>query len=358
MSTKAYLNKIAVAVPEHDVHRFYIGFASAVLKDDPRRQTIFNRMAEKSGIEHRFCSFPSALDPNDGTIDLAGKFRRGAFPDTTTRMELFDDAAPRLAQRAVEALDIETSRVTHLIVTTCTGLSAPGIDLEIIERCGLSWSVERTIVGFMGCYAAINALKLAHHIVRSEPEARVLVVNVELCTLHIRDTTDLEQLLTFTLWGDGCAASLVTAQPTGIGLDSFHAIVAAQHRELMSWKVRNDGFDMVLSGQVPAAIHEALSANIGDILGNRGLNNVDLWAVHPGGKSVLDAVERTLSLEPEDLTASREVLRKNGNMSSATVMFVLEDMMKRREADQLGCAMTFGPGLTAETMMFHMADAA
>ena len=360
MSVQAYVNKIAAVVPEHDVHRFFLGFASSQLNDDPRRQAIFNRMADKSGIEHRFACYPPATDPNGAAVDAAGLFQRGAFPGTAVRMDLFAAAAPVLATKAIEALDLgdEGRRVTHLIVTTCTGFSAPGIDLEIIARCGLSTSIERTIIGFMGCYAAINALKLARHIVRSEPGARVLAVNIELCTLHLKETTDLERLLTFCLWGDGCAAALVSAEPTGLALDSFHAVVAPATRELMTWTVRDDGFDMVLSGQVPAAIHETLSAGIGRILGDRGLNNVDLWAIHPGGKSVLDAVERALTLENEALQPSREVLRKNGNMSSATVMFVLADMLARRRADQVGCAMTFGPGLTAETMMFHTADAA
>jgi predicted naringenin-chalcone synthase len=360
MPRTAYINKIAVAVPDYDVHEFSIGFAASQLADDPRRQAVFNRMAERSGIEHRFCCFPSAKDPNGPAVDGAARFTRGHFPTTAQRMDLFAEAAPVLAQKAVHRLELgeDAARITHLIVTTCTGLGSPGIDLEIIERCGLSSSVERTIVGFMGCYAAVNALKLAHHIVRSEPNARVLAVNIELCTLHLKETTDIERLLTFILWGDGCAAALITAEPTGIALDSFRAVVAPDSRELMTWSVRNDGFDMVLSGQVPAAIHETLSTSISEILGNRGLNNVDLWAVHPGGKSVLDAVERALSLDPEALTPSREVLRKNGNMSSATVMFVLAEMMAQRKADQIGCGMAFGPGLTAETMMFHTADAA
>lgn len=360
MSTQAYVNRISAAVPDHDVHRFSLGFLSSQLKDDARRQAIFNKMAEKSGIEHRFSCYPSANDPNGAVVDEAGLFRRGAFPGTAVRMDLFARAAPGLAQKAVDGLDLgdDAARITHLIVTTCTGFSAPGIDLEIIERCGLNPGIERTIIGFMGCYAAVNALKLARHIVRSTPEARVLTVNVELCTLHVKETTDLERLLTFILWGDGCAAALVTADPVGIALDSFHAIVAPASRDLMTWSVRDDGFDMVLSGAVPAAINDTLATGISDILGNRGLNNVDLWAVHPGGKSVLDAVERALGLDREALRPSREVLRKNGNMSSATVMFVLESMLANRKADQIGCAMAFGPGLTAETMMFHTADAA
>ncbi|HEV7718933.1 MAG TPA: type III polyketide synthase [Arsenicitalea sp.] len=360
MTPQAYVNKIATAVPPHDVHRFFLGFAASELVDDPRRQAIFNRMADKGGIEHRYSCFASADDPNGPTVDAAGLFRRGSFPGTAVRMDMFAASAPALAQQAVDGLGLgeDAARITHLIVTTCTGFSAPGIDLEIIARCGLASSVERTIIGFMGCYAAVNALKLARHIVRSDPAARVLTVNVELCTLHLKETTDLERLLSFCLWGDGCAAALVTAEPTGIALDSFHAIVAENSRELMTWSVRDDGFDMVLSGQVPAAIHDTLSAGIGDILGNRGLNNVDIWAIHPGGKSVLDAVERALALEPEALRPSREVLRRNGNMSSATVMFVLAQILADRQVDKIGCAMAFGPGLTAETMMFHTADAA
>ena len=196
MSAKAYVNKIAVAVPDYDVHRFSIGFAASQLADDPRRQAVFTRMAERSGIEHRYCCFPSADDPNGPAVDGAGRFTRGNFPSTATRMDLFAEAAPELAQKAVDRLELgpDAARITHLLVTTCTGLASPGIDLEIIERCGLSPSVERTIVGFMGCYAAVNALKLAHHIVRSDPEARVLAVNVELCTLHLKETTDIERL--------------------------------------------------------------------------------------------------------------------------------------------------------------------
>jgi predicted naringenin-chalcone synthase len=357
MSSQVYVNKIATAVPANDVHDFFLRFASSQLVEDPRRRAIFNRMADKGGIEHRFSSFAPADDPEGPTADAAGLFKRGAFPGTAKRMELFAAAAPLLAQQAVDALELraDAAPITHLIVTTCTGFSAPGIDLEIIARCGLPTSIERTIIGFMGCYAAINALKQARHIVRSEPEARVLVVNIELCTLHIKETTDLEKLLSFCLWGDGCAAALVTAEPHGIGLDSFHAIVAADSRQLMTWSVMDDGFDMVLSGQVPAAIHQTLVCGIGDVLGNKSVDEVGLWAIHPGGRSVLDAVERALELDPEALTPSREVLRRNGNMSSATVMFVLAEMLRDLRPELTGCAMAFGPGLTAETMMFHTA---
>ncbi|AZO00792.1 type III polyketide synthase [Mesorhizobium sp. M9A.F.Ca.ET.002.03.1.2] len=352
MPAKAYINRIAIAVPEHEVHQFYLRFAASMLAPDRRR--IFERMADLAGIERRYSCFAPAIDPEGPSADRAGTFIRGAFPGTAVRMAMFGDAAPALAQKCIDGLRLgdNACRVTHLIVTTCTGFSAPGIDLELVARCGLSDRVERTMIGFMGCYAAINGLKLARHIVRSDPHAKVLLVNIELCTMHLCETTELEKLLSFCLWGDGCAAALVTAEPAGIELASFHCIVAHERRDLMSWSIRDHGFEMVLSGQVPAAIHDALRSNQDAILGGRTPETIDLWAVHPGGRSILDAVERALKLAPTALEPSREVLRQYGNMSSATVMFVMKEMLKA-PSGLLGCGMSFGPGLTAETMLFR-----
>jgi predicted naringenin-chalcone synthase len=205
----------------------------------------------------------------------------------------------------------------------------------------------------MGCYAAINALKLARHIVRSEPKARVLAVNLELCTLHLHETADLEEILSFLLFADGCAAALVSADPVGVGIQSFHAALVPDTRELIRWHIRDQGFDMVLSGAVPGAIRTALTGARDAILG--GANDIDLWAVHPGGRTVLDAVEEAFALPPAALSASRSVLHDYGNMSSGTVMFVLDRIMRAAGRGQRGCAMSFGPGLVAETMMFRMA---
>jgi predicted naringenin-chalcone synthase len=211
------------------------------------------------------------------------------------------------------------------------------------------------MIGFMGCYAAMNALKLAHHIVRSEASARVLIVNLELCTLHLKDTADLQQILSFLLFGDGCAASIVSADPVGTALDSFHAVLVPGTRELITWNIREAGFDMVLSGGVPAAIHDGLQEHGNEILAGAPVASIDLWAVHPGGRTVLDAVERALDLPPAALASSRDILRRYGNMSSATVMFVIEKLLRLGARGRTGCAMSFGPGLTAETMLFHTA---
>ncbi|RVD37388.1 type III polyketide synthase [Mesorhizobium sp. M4A.F.Ca.ET.020.02.1.1] len=352
MSASAYINRIATAVPQHDVHQFYLRYAASMLAPDRRR--IFERMAGLAGIEHRFSCFAPALEPEGPSADFAGTFRRGAFPGTAVRMAMFSEAAPVLAQSGVDGLHLgdEASRITHLIVTTCTGFSAPGIDLDLVQRCGLPDGIERTIIGFMGCYAAVSGLKLARHIVRSNPRARILLVNIEICPLHIRETDELEKLLSFCLWGDGCAATLVTAEPPGIELDSFCCAVADEQRDLMTWDIRDHGFDMFLSGKVPGAVQQALRSSQDAILGGRPPEAIDLWAVHPGGRSILDAVERALALEPAALEPSREVLRRYGNMSSATVMVVMEEMLKR-PGGLLGCGMSFGPGLTAETMLFR-----
>jgi predicted naringenin-chalcone synthase len=270
-------------------------------------------------------------------------------------MKMFEACAPGLAVEAVEKLlqGEDRSRITHVIVTSCTGFSAPGIDLALVEKCGLRASVERTIVGFMGCYAAMNALKLARHIVRSEPGARVLAVNLELCTLHLRETAELEEILSFLLFSDGCAAALVSSDRKGVQMESFRAALVPNTGELIRWHIRQQGFDMVLSGAVPGAIRSALMSSRDEILG--GANDIELWAVHPGGRTVLDAVEQAFDLPSAALNASRSVLSDFGNMSSGTVMFVLASLMRGvGEGSQRGCAMSFGPGLVAETMMFRM----
>jgi predicted naringenin-chalcone synthase len=355
--TEAFLNRVATAVPAYDVHESFRAFAQSLFDGDRRRGSIFKRMAMMSGIEHRYSVLaPAGTGANDA-INAHEFYRRGAFPDTAARMRVFEQYSPALAQAAVDRLDLgnDRERITHLLITCCTGFSAPGLDFEVVARCKLPSTVERTMIGFMGCYAAINALKLARHIVRSEPEARVLVLNLELCTLHLQETAHIEQVLSFLLFGDGCAAALVTAESHGIALDRFRAVVIPGTGDLITWNIREFGFDMVLSGQVPGTIHDALRTSVGEILDGADAREIDLWAVHPGGRTVLDAVERAFALAPDALMASRDVLRRYGNMSSGTVMFVLENLLRNAARGARGCAMAFGPGLTAETMLFSTA---
>jgi len=352
----AYINRIATAVPPVDVHRAFVGIGRRFLAAD-RRLALFERMAARSQIERRWSFVEPISSGTDGALDRDGLYRLGAFPSTARRMERFEATAPGLAVEAASRLDLGGAGrgITHVVVTSCTGLSAPGIDLQLVDRLGLNPSVERTMVGFMGCYAAVNALKLARHIVRSEPIAKVLVVSIELCTLHLQESTDLEQLLSFLVFGDGCAAAIVSAEPRGLALDGFKALLAPQNADQITWNIRDQGFDMVLSGGVPASVGAALRAEQDAMLESASVRDIDLWAVHPGGRSVLDAVETALQLDDGALADSRGVLRDNGNMSSATILFVLKALMERAEPGMRGCGMAFGPGLTAETLLFHAA---
>ena len=353
--TTAYLNRIATAVPEFDVHQPFVEFAAGMLEVE-RTRGLFRRMARVSGISRRFSVLNPRAAEGDGTTDAARFYTRGEFPGTAERMRVFEESAPSLAKRAVDGLRLsaeERARVTHVVVTSCTGMYAPGLDFEVMEHLGLATTVERTTIGFMGCYAAMNALKVARHMVRSEPEAAVLVVNLELCTLHLQETQDLEQVLSFLVFSDGCSASLVSTEPTGLALDRFRSVVIPGTRDLITWKIREMGFDMLLSGRVPGEIARALRGAAEEITGGRDAGEIDLWAVHPGGRSVLDAVEEGLGLREDALLSSRHVLKCFGNMSSATVMFVLEEMMRGARPGENGCAMAFGPGLTAETLLFH-----
>ncbi len=347
-----HLNRIATATPRNDVHQAFITFARDTLSD-PRARRVFDRMADRSGVKHRFSTLVPA-DAHGPSLDTGGFYRRGAFPGTGARMRAYEAAATALAVEAVERLD--PGPITHLVVASCTGFTAPGLDQRIAEALDLGLSLQRTLVGFMGCYAAVPALRLAHQAVRSDPTARVLVVALELCTLHLQETQDLETVLSFLIFGDGAAAALVTAEPHGIALHGFHATTLPDTQDLITWRIGDQGFDMHLSGKVPGAIATALRAeadrNDGEgIMAGQDPADIALWAVHAGGRTVLDAVEQGLRLAPDALAHSRAVLHDVGNVSSATLGFVLERMLAG-DTTGPGMALAFGPGLCAETFRF------
>ncbi|WP_237214699.1 type III polyketide synthase [Falsiroseomonas oryziterrae] len=347
-----FINRIATAVPRHEVHGAFRAFAERQA-DGEKGRLAFNRMAARADIATRYSVLEASEPLGSGTV--CGLYRAGgAFPTTRARMARYEQEAPALADAAFARLGLEheAPRITHLVFATCTGFVAPGLDRHLVERHGLPRGVERCLVGFMGCQAAINALKLAWHIVRSEPEARVLVVCLELCTLHLQDSAALEQLLCFLLFADGCAAAMVSADPIGLRVDGFRSIVMPEAGDMITWRIGNDGFDMTLSGMVPFTLAHALPEWQAEMLEGRRVEEVDLWAVHPGGRTILDAVAHGLDLPQGALADSRAVLRDFGNMSSATVMFVLAAMMARAEAGRRGVALAFGPGLSAECMRF------
>jgi predicted naringenin-chalcone synthase len=351
---EAWLNRIGTAVPSHDIHSEFVDFARTALAD-ARSRALFERMADLADIEHRFSFFAPGPKPRDHVLDSSGFYLRRSFPTTGARMALYREAALALARQAIMALDIDAERasITHLIVASCTGFTAPGLDFDIMQDVGLASSVERTIVGFMGCFAAVNALRLARHIVRAEPAAKVLVVTLELSSLHLQEHWELEKMLSFLLFGDGCAACLVSSEPIGLRLQRFRAEVIPRSADLITWHIGDQGFEMHLSGQVPGRIRRWLRENGTALLAGSTVRDFGLWAVHAGGRSILDAVQHGLALSPEALRYSRDVLRDFGNMSSATLVFVLQRILRSSQCTGDGIAMAFGPGLTVETFTFH-----
>lgn len=351
-----FINSIATAVPSHDVHAAFIGWAESRIADE-RKRALFGRMAERAGIGHRW----SVLQPTaDGGSPVApGGFYGDKSPSTARRMAVYAQAAPELALQAIAGLGEgwRSPDVTHLVVASCTGFVAPGIDQIIAERLGLGVGVERTLVGFMGCYAAISALRTAYHVVRSEPAARVLVVTVELSTLHLQYDDELEPLLAMLQFGDGAAAVMVSAEPHGFSLERPFAVALPGTSDLIRWTIGDTGFAMHLSGEVPGQIAAALgdAGVLGRILAEADADAVDCWAVHAGGRSILDACQRALRLPGDALAASRDVLHRYGNMSSSTLIFVLAELLRRPE-HRRGIALAFGPGLAAEGFHFERAS--
>lgn len=348
----AVINAIGTATPDHDVHGAFVRWAEKRLTDR-REAALFLRMAARAGIGHRWSVLPAGIEPTgDG-----GFYDRRDWPGTARRMTCYAQAAPDLAIAAIDALRATASldRTTHLVVASCTGFVAPGIDQIIAARLGLSPSTERLLIGFMGCYAAVAALRSARHIVRSDPTARVLVVTVELSTLHLQATHDVEALLAMLQFGDGAAAALVSADPVGLVMGEPFATTLPDSAELIRWAITDQGFAMHLSGDVPRRIAEGL----GDAEFARAATGgvppsaIDAWAVHAGGRSILDAVERALGLPPDAVAPSREVLAAYGNMSSSTLMFVLARLLDRLITQ--GVALAFGPGLAAEGFRFTSA---
>ena len=347
-----WLNALATAVPDHDIHQAFIDWATPRLAD-ARMRTLFARMAARSGIDHRWSVLPPTAD-GGSPVGAGGFYDVPGLPPTSARMAAYARYAPDLAMEAIAALGdaLDPARVTHIVVASCTGFVAPGIDQIIAQRLGLPATVERVLIGFMGCYAGVTALRTARHIVRSEPGAVVLVVSVELSSLHLSPADAAEPLLMMLQFSDGAAAAIVSAMPHGFALGEGRSLALEDSADLIRWDIGDRGFEMQLSGEVPGRLREALAAPaVQDLLFGAG-KPPPLLAVHAGGRSVLDAVEHALDLEPDALADSRAVLARFGNMSSATILFVLADMMARGAKGE-GVAIAFGPGLAAEAIRFR-----
>ncbi|MFO1431700.1 MAG: type III polyketide synthase [Candidatus Competibacteraceae bacterium] len=289
------------------------------------------------------------------------------MPGVSRRMEVFRSAGLKLALIAAEnclrhSNLTDRHAITHLITVSCTGMSAPGLDIELVDTLQLAPGVHRTAINFMGCYAAFNAIKVADACCKANPTARVLVVCVELCTIHFQKHRSLDQIFANALFGDGAAAILVQAEPgPGFALApiAFHCDLIRAGKEEMAWSITEAGFEMILTAYVPKLIRLGIGEMAIRLLAQLGLAlaEIDYFAIHPGGRKILEACEEALGISREDNRFSYRVLEAYGNMSSPTVLFVLNEILGQltgRDAGGKILSFAFGPGLTLESMLLEI----
>lgn len=350
---------IGTAVPEHALDQTETAQRlTRALADTPDAARWVKRIFKQCGVDTRYTCEPALLEPAERNRYFA-QLSRLPVPTTAERMAVYRHAALPLAIRAAEAAladaAIERGAVTHLLTVSCTGQYLPGLDAAIVGRLGLSRTVNRVPLTFLGCAAGLKAIGMARDAVAARPEAVALVVSVELCTIHMQSSPDRDALFGSSFFGDGASACVVggadRAGGSAFALGEPYSGLLPDSAEEMIWEVGNHGFDLYLSPRIPQLIGQAIPAELAPFLRNdRPLPGI--WAIHPGGKGIIDALEKALGLSDAHTRFSRDVLRRFGNMSSATILFVLDAV--RREFDRGGAAggegfcLAFGPGLSCE----------
>ena len=312
---------------------------------------------QQSGINQRYSVLPDYSRPVQDWKFYPQTENLEPFPTLEQRMAVYNKQAPQLSVDAIRDCLHNVTRydeITHLITVSCTGMSAPGLDLQIMEMMEFGKNIFRTSLNFMGCYAAIHALKLADALCVAEHKAQVLIVCTELCTLHFQREATIDNITSSLLFGDGCAAALVCGDKSnkeGIHISSFHSEVIPKGKRDMAWELSSSGFLMTLSGYVPELIEEDFLAVVKRALKHSKLElaEIDNWCIHPGGKRILEAIEHSVNLNKGSLFYSYRILEEYGNMSSATILFVLKEMMYNKQRGKNIFASAFGPGLTVET---------
>ena len=360
---------LGTAVPLHRMTQLEAAAMSAELTGiDSRQERILNTLYRKSGVTERRTAFPhrTAVDWHLAHV-ATGNSEPFAGPNTGQRMQYYEDLAFPLAEQAVtaalESSKTEAREITHLVTVSCTGFYSPGLDVQLINSFHLRPTTQRVHVGFMGCHAALNGLRVTQGMAAVDPSARILLCAVELCCLHYRYQWDPEKFLGNVLFADGAAAAVIgnTPSPDPNSNTAWQPRIAAtgsclipNSTDAMSWKIGDNGFEMTLSAAVPDLIRTHLGPWLTAWLSEQGYSLADIqsWVVHPGGPRILSAVEECLELPTHALDISREVLAELGNMSSPTVMFILQRYLKRKLPGP-SVMLGFGPGLVAEAVLLR-----
>lgn len=360
---------IGTALPRYSATQKDIGaWMAASFVDKPALQRKIRAIHSYSGIETRYSCTPEYLAAAEESPFAPGHPLESAMT-TADRMEIYRRESTPLgcaaayntltayAKKNRASVDAVTATVTHLIVVSCTGFFAPGLDFTIAKQLKLAATVNRTLVGFMGCAAAFNALRLASQIVKGDPQARVLVVCVELCSLHGQPGEDRDLLVAASLFSDGAAACLI-GQPSVqegdyFSLLDFHTSMKPDTQEEMVWQIGDHGFSLRLSARIPEHLADVAPAVLESVFGSI---RPSFWAIHPGGRAIVERLVDIFNLTHGQVHSTVDVLRRYGNMSSGTILFVLaaeqERLRQRRHTpdseQQVGVAMAFGPGLVVE----------
>ena len=353
---------IGTAVPAYchqqmDILRF-MQLVYAPTETDKRKLRF---LYQQCGIRQRYSVIADYSRPVDEWKFYPQTENLDPFPTLEQRMMIYNKQAPLLSIDAIRNClghIHDQKKITHLITVSCTGMSAPGLDLQILELMDLKKSIFRTSVNFMGCYAAIHALKIADAICKADRAAQVLIVCTELCTLHFQKEPTIDNITSSLLFGDGSAAVLMSSSENeheGLHIDNFYSEVIPKGKRDMAWELSSNGFLMTLSGYIPDLIEEDFEEIVIRALDKDKLSAQDVshWCVHPGGKKVLEAIHKSLGLIDGQLSVSNKILSEFGNLSSATILFVLKEMLYEKKGIKNMFGAAFGPGLTVETFTAH-----
>jgi predicted naringenin-chalcone synthase len=357
---------LGTAVPPHTMsQQEATDLAHEVICRTEQQQRLLSVLYRKAGVQNRYTALPHQIAKNwlPATSDAAQELAESGTlgPTTAERMQFFAEHAPPIAIRAAEQAlaesDISHKDITHLVAVSCTGFDAPGVDTALIRGLDLASTTQRIQVGFMGCHGAINGLRTAQALTGCDPEAKVLLCATELCSLHYRFQWDPERIIANALFADGAAAVVGQASSDDSGqgwsVQATGSCLIPDSQDAMTWRIGDHGFEMTLHAQVPDLIHRHLRPWLCQWLARHDLtlDSVASWAIHPGGPRILSAIAESLELRPEATAVSREILAQFGNMSSPTVLFIV-NRLRQLAAPRPCVALGFGPGMFAEAALF------